>query len=140
GSDTPQVYVGASPDLPANISQAVRKLVQFQRITLGSGQAADLTLHVTPHSLSSWSTSAQQWVVGTGARTVYVGPTSRQTPLQGTTNYLAHPPPPPELKNNPPSGGRVSCPLAAAVAASGAAGSQPTRAPAAVSPLLLTGP
>ena len=86
GSDTPQVYVGASPDLPANISQAVRKLVQFQRITLGSGQAADLSLHVTRHSLSSWSTSAQQWVVGTGARTVYVGPSSREFPLQGTVN------------------------------------------------------
>ena len=86
GSDTPQVYVGASPDLPANISQAVRKLVQFQRITLGSGQAAYLTLHVTPHSLSSWSTSAQQWVVGTGARTVYVGPSSREFPLQGTVD------------------------------------------------------
>jgi beta-glucosidase len=86
GSDTPQVYLGPSPNLPTNISQADRKLVQFQRTTLGPGQAADLTLHVTPHSLSSWSTSAQQWVVGTGARTVYVGPSSRQFPLQGTVN------------------------------------------------------
>ncbi len=86
GSDTPQVYVGPSPDLPASIAQAVRKLVQFQRVTLGSGQAADLTLHVTPHSLASWSTSAQQWVVGTGARAVYVGPSSREFPLQGTVN------------------------------------------------------
>lgn len=86
GSDTPQVYIGASPDLPASIQQAVRKLVQFQRVTLGSGQAADLTLHVTPQSLSSWSTAAQQWVVGTGTRTVYVGPSSREFPLHTTVN------------------------------------------------------
>ena len=84
GSDTPQVYIGPSPNLPADIQQAVRKLVQFQRTTLGPGQAADLTLHVTPQSLSSWSTSAQQWVEGTGARTLYVGPSSRQFPLQAT--------------------------------------------------------
>jgi beta-glucosidase len=45
GSDTPQVYLGPSPNLPTNISQADRKLVQFQRTTLGPGQAADLTLH-----------------------------------------------------------------------------------------------
>ena len=35
-------------------------------------------------SLSSWSTTAQQWVVGTGTRTVYVGPSSRQFPLYAT--------------------------------------------------------
>jgi hypothetical protein len=50
GSDTPQVYVGASPDLPSDIQQAVRKLVQFQRVTLDPGHASDLTLHVTPRS------------------------------------------------------------------------------------------
>ena len=49
------MYIGPGPNLPANIQQAVRKLVQFQRTTLGPGQAADLTLHVTPRSLSSWS-------------------------------------------------------------------------------------
>ncbi|HEY3088701.1 MAG TPA: glycoside hydrolase family 3 C-terminal domain-containing protein [Jatrophihabitantaceae bacterium] len=86
GSDTPQVYIGPSPDLPANVQQAVRKLVQFQRTTLGPGQAADLTLHVTPQSLSSWSTSAQQWVLGTGARTVYVGPSSQQFPLHANVS------------------------------------------------------
>ena len=32
GSDTPQVYVGASLQLSAGTQQAVRKLVQFQRV------------------------------------------------------------------------------------------------------------
>jgi beta-glucosidase len=86
GSDTPQVYVGPSGQLPSDIQQAVRKLAQFQRVTLGRGQADDLTLHVTSQTLSSWSTSTQQWVVGTGPRTVAVGPSSRDLPLQTTVN------------------------------------------------------
>ena len=47
GSDTPQVYVGPSSQLSAGTQQAVRKLVQFQRVALTSGHAADLTLHVS---------------------------------------------------------------------------------------------
>jgi beta-glucosidase len=86
GSDTPQVYVGPSSQLPSGVQQAVRKLVQFQRVTLQPGHAADLRLHVSSHSLSSWSTAVQQWVVGTGARTVWVGSSSRDLPLQATTN------------------------------------------------------
>jgi beta-glucosidase len=86
GSDTPQVYVGPSTALPADIQQAVRKLVQFQRITLNPDQVANLTLHVDAHSLSSWSTADQKWVVGTGPRTVYVGSSSRDLPLHATVN------------------------------------------------------
>jgi beta-glucosidase len=86
GSDVPQVYVGPSTALPADIQQAVRKLVQFERITLKPDQVADLTLHVDQHLLSSWSTTDQKWVLGTGPRTVYVGPSSRDLPLQATVN------------------------------------------------------
>jgi beta-glucosidase len=78
--------VGPSSQLPSGIQQAVRKLVQFQRVTLRPGHAADLTLHVTSHSLSSWSTAAQQWVVGTGPRTVWAGSSSRDLPWQASVN------------------------------------------------------
>jgi beta-glucosidase len=54
GSDTPQVYVGPSSQLSAGTQQAVRRLVQFQPVALTSGHAADLTLHVSAQSLSSW--------------------------------------------------------------------------------------
>jgi beta-glucosidase len=84
GSDLPQVYAGPSPNLPAGIQQAVRKLVQFRRVDLASGQSAWLTLHVTTHDLSSWSSAQQAWVTGTGARTIYVGPSSRDLPLEAT--------------------------------------------------------
>ncbi|MGE5292562.1 MAG: beta-glucosidase family protein [Micromonosporaceae bacterium] len=89
GSDVPQVYVGPSSQLPSGIQQAVRRLVQFQRVELGPGRSATLTLHVTPHDLSSWSSAQQKWVVGTGLRTVYAGPSSRDLPLQATVMVRA---------------------------------------------------
>jgi beta-glucosidase len=90
GSDVPQVYLGPSPDLPGGIQQAVRRLVQFQRVWLAPGRTASLTLHVTGHDLSSWSSAQHQWVPGTGQRAVYVGPSSRDLPLQGSVTVAAH--------------------------------------------------
>jgi beta-glucosidase len=89
GSDVPQVYVGPSSQLPTDIQQAVRRLVQFQRVELAPGQSANLTLHVAPHWLSSWSSAQQQWVLGTGHRTVYVGSSSRNLPLSGMVTVAA---------------------------------------------------
>jgi beta-glucosidase len=89
GADVPQVYVGPSSQLPPNIAQAVRRLVQFQRVELAPGQFEDLTLHVDPHWLSSWSSAQQQWVLGTGSRTVYVGSSSRDLPLSATVTVAA---------------------------------------------------
>jgi beta-glucosidase len=86
GSDTPQVYIGPSSRLVSTVQQAVRTLVQFQRVSLRPGTSANLSLHVTSQALSSWSTAAQQWLVGAGPRTVYVGPSSRTLPLQTTVN------------------------------------------------------
>lgn len=90
GSDVPQVYAGPSPDLPAAVQQAVRKLVQFRRVDLNPGQSANLTLHVTAHDLSSWSSARQAWLVGTGPRILYVGSSSRDLPLQATVVTTAH--------------------------------------------------
>jgi len=38
----------------------------FSRVELALGQFQDLTLHVTPHWLSSWSSARQQWVAAPG--------------------------------------------------------------------------
>ncbi len=89
GSDVPQVYLGPSPNLPSGIQQAVRRLVQFQRVDLNPGRSAVLTLHLTGHDLSSWSSAQQSWAVGTGQRDVWVGPSSRDLPLHGTVDVTA---------------------------------------------------
>ncbi|MBP1703243.1 MAG: glycoside hydrolase family 3 domain protein [Chloroflexi bacterium] len=84
GDEVPQVYVGPSPDAPLGAQQAVRKLVQFDRISLAPGHWQDVTLHVTPRALSYWSADVHDWVLGTGLREVSVGSSSRDLGLQGT--------------------------------------------------------
>ncbi|MEJ2601363.1 MAG: glycoside hydrolase family 3 C-terminal domain-containing protein [Anaerolineales bacterium] len=84
GDEVPQVYVGPSPDVPAGVQQAVKKLVQFERITLLPNQWRELRLHVTRRDLSYWSTAAHDWAVGTGIREVFVGASSRDIRLSGT--------------------------------------------------------
>jgi beta-glucosidase len=84
GAEVPQVYVGPSPDAPNSVQQAVKQLVQFDRVTLDPGHWQDLTLHVTRHDLSYWSTTTHDWAVGTGKRSVMVGSSSREILLQGS--------------------------------------------------------
>jgi beta-glucosidase len=84
GDEVPQVYVGPAPSAPANVQQAVRKLVQFKRVTLRPGAERHLTLHVSARQLSYWSTDEQQWVRGGGRRDIYVGSSSRD--IRGHTS------------------------------------------------------
>jgi beta-glucosidase len=84
GSDTPQVYLGPSPDLPPSIQQAVHKLVGFDRVSLAPGQSQRIAVHVDREQLSSWSAVAGRWLAGTGHRAVQVGSSSRDLRLSGT--------------------------------------------------------
>jgi Fibronectin type III-like domain len=45
---------------------------------------ADVSLHVTPRQATYWSVTEHDWVVGAGSRTLYVGSSSRDLPLQAT--------------------------------------------------------
>jgi beta-glucosidase len=84
GTAVPQVYVGPSRLLPADVRQAVRRLARFDRVSLAPRRSARLTLHVAPRELSSWSSDQQRWVLGAGPRSVYVGSSSRDLPLRTT--------------------------------------------------------
>jgi len=81
GGVSPQIYLGASPDLAAptydsnglvvkGFEQSTEKLVQFDHVNLAAGASKTETLHVDKQQVSAWDMVAQQWVVGTGARTV----------------------------------------------------------------------
>jgi beta-glucosidase len=81
----PQVYVGPGGAVPAGVQQAVRSLAQVTRIGLVPGQAEQVWLHVEPRQLTYWSTARQRWIVATGVRQVFVGASSRDIRLSGST-------------------------------------------------------
>ncbi len=82
GSEVPQVYVGPPAGSPEGLAFAERSLGAFERIALDRGEAVDLALHVGPRQLSYWSPSQHRWVLPLGARTVFVGASSRDVRLQ----------------------------------------------------------
>ncbi|MEU0587984.1 glycoside hydrolase family 3 C-terminal domain-containing protein [Streptomyces sp. NPDC006132] len=80
GVDVPQVYAGPSPDLP--LDQPVRVLAGYRRLALRAGEERRVTVHVEPRALSSWDAEAHDWVLGTGARTLWIGASSRDLRLR----------------------------------------------------------
>jgi beta-glucosidase len=97
GADSPQVYLGASPDLAAptldangivtaGFQQSAQKLVQFDHIQLTAGQSKTETLHVDVQQVSAWDTAAQKWVIGTGNRTISLGASSEKLVASVTRN------------------------------------------------------
>ncbi|NGO12656.1 beta-glucosidase [Streptomyces sp. HC44] len=71
GIDIPQVYVGPSPEL--QLDQAVRVLAGYRRLGLRAGERRRVTVRVDKRALSSWDAERDDWVLGTGRRTVWVG-------------------------------------------------------------------
>ncbi len=64
---------------------AEKALAQFTRITLAPQEWQDVTVHVAPRELSYWDTTQHNWVFTAGQRSVYVGSSSRDIRLEGTT-------------------------------------------------------
>jgi beta-glucosidase len=77
-----QVYLGAPEAPPAGVEFAVRALADFQRITLRPGEAKSVRLHIAPDRLRYWSIADSAWHDVSGARTVYVGASSRDLRLR----------------------------------------------------------
>ena len=95
GADSPQVYIGASPDLAVptydangivtgGFQQSAQKLVQFDHIQLAAGQSKTQTLHVDRQQVSAWDTVGQKWVIGSGDRTISLGASSEELVLSFT--------------------------------------------------------
>ncbi len=86
GDEVPQVYLGAPKNAPAGPMFAVKALAQFDRVTIPAGQTKAVSLHVEPRRLQYWSTAANKWETAAGARTVFVGASSRDLRLQADTD------------------------------------------------------
>ena len=80
--EVPQVYLGAPSEVPAGVQFPVRALVAFERVHLGAGEGKTVTLHVEPRQMQYWSTKDGAWETAAGKRTVSVGGSSRDLPVE----------------------------------------------------------
>ena len=76
GEEVPQLYISLGG---SNNPKVV--LRGFERLSIDAGQSATFTADILRRDLSNWDTVAQNWVINSDAKTVYVGPSSRNLPL-----------------------------------------------------------
>lgn len=81
GDAVPQVYLGAPADPPPSVPFAERALAGFDRIHLRPGESKAVALHIPLRSFQYWSSDDGRWETARGARTLYVGSSSRDLPL-----------------------------------------------------------
>lgn len=86
GDAVPEVYVGAPDTPPAGVPFVLRALCGFARVHLNPGESKAVVMRVPLRSLQYWSTAQNKWETATGERTIYVGSSSRDLPLQ--TNVM----------------------------------------------------
>lgn len=84
GDVIPEVYIGAPETPPTGIPFAVRTLCGFDRVHLLPQESQFVIMQVPLRSLQYWSTARNRWKTATGQRTIYVGSSSRNLPLQST--------------------------------------------------------
>jgi beta-glucosidase len=89
GAVVPQVYVGAAPGGPDYAQQAVRALRGFDRIELQPNESKRVEIVLDPRSFQYWDEQAHGWRFMGGARTIWVGDSSRDLRLSGVVTPMA---------------------------------------------------
>jgi hypothetical protein len=87
GAEVVQVYVS----LPANAGEPPKRLVAWDKMQLGAGASKVVTLTVDPLHLSIFDVDKDDWVLLPGEYKVFVGGSSRSTPLSETALIAAAP-------------------------------------------------
>jgi len=80
GAEIAQVYVS----FPPGVGEPPKRLVAWEKIQLRPGETKPLTLRLNPHYLSIFSVTKDGWELAPGEYKVYVGGSSRNTPLTRT--------------------------------------------------------
>ena len=80
GAEVAQVYVS----LPPGAGEPPKRLVAWEKIQLRPGETKPVTLRLDPYYLSIFSVTKDGWELAPGEYRVYVGGSSRNTPLSGT--------------------------------------------------------
>jgi beta-glucosidase len=77
GAEVAQVYLG----LPASAGEPPRRLVGWKKVKLDPGEAQEVTVSVEPRSLAIFDDARNAWEIVPGEYRVFVGGSSRDTPL-----------------------------------------------------------
>jgi len=80
GVTVPQVYVGRPDAL--SVPMPPKTLAGFEKVELEPGEAATVTVSLDEDALAYWSEAEGDWKEPPGARSMYVGPSSRETALE----------------------------------------------------------
>ena len=79
GKETAQLYVGYTS--PSEVKRPVRELRAYEKITLGAGEEKTVEFKIDERWFSYFCTENGKWSTSEGEYTVYVGPSSADTPL-----------------------------------------------------------
>jgi len=85
GAEIAQVYVG----LPASTNEPPKRLVAWDRVQLAPGETKTVSLTIDPLHLSIFNVGKDGWEVVPGEYRVYVGGSSRNTPLTEAVRIAA---------------------------------------------------
>jgi beta-glucosidase len=81
GDEVPQVYLGA-PEQKQPGEFPVRALAAFDRVHLNAGESKLVSIPIPARRFQFWNSDTEKWTVATGERSVFVGGSSRDLPLQ----------------------------------------------------------
>nr|WP_307720281.1 glycoside hydrolase family 3 C-terminal domain-containing protein [Cellulomonas algicola] len=82
GTETVQVYVGNLPT--RRVETAPKVLAGWETVTLAPGERKQVTVTLSPESVSYWDVDRDRWQTPTGSVPVYVGSSSQDIRLEGT--------------------------------------------------------
>ncbi len=81
GDDSPQVYLSAPAGGAPGAAFPLKALAGFSRLSLKPGRAQTVSIHLPPRRFEYWSSADHAWRRADGARTLWVGPSSKDLPL-----------------------------------------------------------
>lgn len=77
GAEVAQVYLG----LPSSAGEPPKRLVGWKKVKLGPGEAQEVTVSIEPRELAIFDDARNVWEIVPGEYRVFVGGSSRDTPL-----------------------------------------------------------
>jgi beta-glucosidase len=83
GAEATQVYVG----LPADAREPPKRLVAWEKVSLAPGETKTVTLTLDPRLLSVFNVEKDGWELVPGDYKVFVGGSSRETPLTDSIRF-----------------------------------------------------